>query len=77
MHQRIKFILSWNGILHLWEKNPRKCIQYFLIVVLFTFCTRCILGYLVCIFVSCLVSVVVVVVYCCSCLVSIVVVVFL
>jgi len=33
----------------------RNCIQYFLTVVLFTFCTYCILRCLVCIVVSCLV----------------------
>ena len=50
-------------------------IQFFLTLVLFTFCTR-ILRCLVCIVVSCLVCIVVVVLlYCCSCLVCIVVVV--
>ena len=42
-------------------KNTRNYIQYFLTVVLFTFCTCCILRCLVCIFVSCLVWIVVVV----------------
>ena len=66
-------------------KITRNCIQYFLTLVLFTFCTCCILRRLVCIVVSCLVCIVVVVciidsfklscVYCCSCLVCIVVVV--
>jgi len=42
-------------------KNTGNCIQYFLTVVLVTFCTCCILRCLVCIFVSCLVCVVVVV----------------
>ena len=42
-------------------KNTRNCIQHFLTVVLFTFCTCCILGDLVCIVVSCLVCIVVVV----------------
>jgi hypothetical protein len=42
-------------------KNTRNCVQYFLTVVLFTFCTCCILGCLVCIAVSCLVCIVVVV----------------
>jgi hypothetical protein len=36
-------------------KNTRNCVQYFLTVVLFTFCTCCILRCLVCIVVSCLV----------------------
>ena len=42
-------------------KNTRNCTQYFLILVLFTFCTCCVLGCLVCIVVSCLVCIVVVV----------------
>jgi len=42
-------------------KNTGNCIQYFLTVVLFTFCTCCILRYLVCIVVSCVVCIVVVV----------------
>ena len=42
------------------EKNTRNYIQYFLTLVLFTFCTR-ILRCLVCIVVSCLVCIVVVV----------------
>jgi len=42
-------------------KNTRNYIQYFLILVLFTFCTCCILRCLVCIVVSCLVCVAVVV----------------
>ena len=50
-------------------KNARNCVQYFLTVVLFTFCTCCILRCLVFIIVSCLVCIVV------SCLVCIVVVV--
>ena len=41
-------------------KNTRNCVQYFLTVVLFTFCTCCILRCLVRIVVSCLVCVVVV-----------------
>ena len=40
-------------------KNTRNCIQYFLTVVLFTFCTCCIVRCLVCIVVSCLVSTVI------------------
>ena len=36
------------------EKNTRNYIQYFLTLVLFTFCTCCILRCLVCIVVSCL-----------------------
>jgi len=40
-------------------ENTENCIQYFLTVVLFTFCTCCILRCLVCIFVSCLVCIVV------------------
>jgi hypothetical protein len=50
-------------------KNTRIYIQYFLTLVLFTFCTCCILRCLMCIVVSCLVCIVV------SCLVCIVVVV--
>ena len=42
------------------EKNTRNYIQYFLTLVLFTFCTCCILRCLVCIVVSCLVCIVVV-----------------
>ena len=49
-------------------KNTRNYVQYFLTVVLFIFCTCCILRCLVRIVVSCLVC-------CCSCLVCIVVVV--
>ena len=49
------------------EKNTRNCVQYFLTLVLFTFCTRCILRCLVCIVVSCVVCIVV------NCLVCIVV----
>jgi len=49
-------------------KNTRNYTQYFLILVLFTFCTCCILRCLVCVVVSCLVCIVV------SCLVCIVVV---
>ena len=41
-------------------KNTRNCVQYFLTVVLFTFCTCCILRCLVCIVVSCPVCIVVV-----------------
>ena len=41
-------------------KSTRNCIQYFLTVVLFTFCTCCILRCLVCIVVSCIVCIVVV-----------------
>ena len=41
------------------EKNARNYIQYFLTLVLFTFCTCCILRCLVCV-VSCLVCIVVV-----------------
>jgi len=46
-------------------KNTGNCIQYFLTLVLFTFCICCVLRCLVCTAVSC--------VYCCSCLVCIVV----
>ena len=42
-------------------KNTRNYIQYFLTLVLFTFCTCCTLRCLVCIFVSCLVCTVAVV----------------
>ena len=42
-------------------KNTGNCVQYFLTVVLFTFCTCCILRCLVCIVVSCLACIVVVV----------------
>ena len=42
-------------------KNTRNCVQYFLTLVLFTFCTRYILRCLVWIVVSCLVCIVVVV----------------
>jgi hypothetical protein len=42
-------------------KNARNYIHYFLTLVLFTFCTCCILRRLVCIVVSCLVCIVVVV----------------
>jgi len=42
------------------KKDTKNCIQYFLTLVLFTFCT-CILKYLLCIVVSCLVCNVVVV----------------
>jgi len=48
-------------------KNSRNYTQYFLTLVLFTFCTCCILRCLVCVVVSCLVCIVV------SCLVCIVV----
>jgi len=41
-------------------KNTGNCIQYSLTLVLFTFCTCCILRCLVCIVVSCLVCIVVV-----------------
>jgi len=44
-----------------WEKNTRNYIQHFLTLVLFTFCTCCILRCLVCIVVSYLVCIVVVV----------------
>jgi len=56
-------------------KNTGKCIQYFLTVVLFIFCTWCILRCLVCIVVSCLVCTVVSCLVCTvvSCLVCIVV----
>ena len=50
-------------------KNTRNYVQCFLTLVLFTFCTCCILRCLVCVVVSCLVCIVV------SCLVCIVVVV--
>ena len=50
-------------------RNTRNFIQYFLTLVLFTFCTYCILRCIVCVVVSCLVCVVV------SCLVCVVVVV--
>jgi len=49
-------------------KNTGNCIQYFLTVGLFIFCTCCIVRCVVCIVVSCLVCIVV------SCLVCIVVV---
>jgi len=49
-------------------KNTGNCIQYFLTVGLFSFCTCCIVSCLVCIVVSCFV-------YCCGCLLCIVVVV--
>ena len=52
-------------------KNTGNCIQYFLTVVLFTFCKCCTLRCLVCIVVSCLVCIVV------NCLVCIVLVVFI
>ena len=39
-------------------ENARNYIQYFLALVLFTFCTCCILRCLVCIAVSCLVCIV-------------------
>ena len=42
-------------------KNTRNCVQYFITVVLFTFCTCCILRHLVCIVVSSLAYIVVVV----------------
>ena len=42
-------------------KNTGNCVQYFVTVVLFTFCTCCILRCLVRIVVSCLVCIVVVV----------------
>ena len=50
-------------------KNTGNYIQYFLPLVLFTFCTCCILRYFVCIVVSCLVCIVV------SCLVCIAVII--
>ena len=40
--------------------NTRNYVQYFLTMVLFTFCACCILRCLVCIVVSCLVCIVVV-----------------
>ena len=40
-------------------KNTRNYTQYFLTLVLFTFCTCCILRCLVCVVVSCLVCIVV------------------
>ena len=43
------------------RKNTRNCVQYFLTLVLFTFCTCCIFRCLVCIVVSSLVCIVVVV----------------
>ena len=43
------------------EKISKNYIQYFLILVLFAFCTCCIVSCLVCIVVSCLVFIVVVV----------------
>ena len=46
---------------YVWEKNTGNCIQWFLTVVLFIFCTCCILKYLVFIVASCLLCVVVVV----------------
>ena len=46
---------------HVRGKNTVNCIQYFLTVVLFTFCTCCILRCVVCVVVSCLVCIVVVV----------------
>jgi hypothetical protein len=42
-----------------WGKNTGNYAQYFLSLVLFTFCTCCILRCLVCIVVSCLVCIVV------------------
>ena len=42
-------------------KNTINYVQYFLTLVLFTFCTCCILRCLVCIVVSCLVCILVVV----------------
>ena len=48
-------------------KNTRNYIQYFLTVVLFTFCTCCLLRCLVCVVVSCLVCIVVVVLCVYSC----------
>jgi hypothetical protein len=51
-------------------KNTRNYAQYFLTLVLFTFCTCWILRCLVCIVVSCQLSCV----YCCSCLVCTVVI---
>ena len=58
--QNINFIGVMCGCLHYLSKNTRNYIQYFLTLVLFTFCTCCILRCLVCI-VSCLVCIVVVV----------------
>jgi len=43
-----------------WEKNTRNYIQYFLTLVLFTFCTCCNLRCLDCIVVSCPACIVVV-----------------
>ena len=40
-------------------KNTRNCVQYFLTVVLFTFCTCCILRCRVCFVLCCLVCIVV------------------
>ena len=54
---------------NVWGKNTGNYRQYFLTLVLFTFCTSCILRCLVCIVVSCVVCIVV------SCVVCIVVVV--
>ena len=42
-------------------KNTGSCVQYFLTVVLLTFCTCCILRCLVCIVVSCLVCIIAIV----------------
>ena len=42
-------------------KNTRNYIQYFLTLMLFTFCTCCILSCLLCVVVSCFVCIVVVV----------------
>ena len=58
-------------------KNTGNCVQYFLTLVVFTFCTCCILRCIVCIVVSCLVCIVVSCLVCIvvSCLVCIVVVV--
>ena len=53
--------LGWKREYNMCGKNTRNCIQYFLTVVLFTFCTCRILRCLVCIVVSCLVCTVVVV----------------
>ena len=45
----------------MWRKSTRNYVQYFLTLVMFTFCTCCILICLVCIVVSCLVCIFVVV----------------
>ena len=64
----IQFLVQCTDIAAGWQKNigaicvgknTRNYIQYFLTVVLFTFCTCCILRCVVCIVVSCLVCIVV------------------